>query len=72
MSAIYDKHGNEIKAGDTIFNPHDRDGNHLVIEKEGKLFIGDYDSPIERYRPEWFWEIVSDNPKAEISGRIDM
>ena len=63
MNTIYDKHGKEIKAGDTIFNPHDRDGSHLVIEKEGKLFIGDYNSPIERYRPDWFWEIVPDNAK---------
>ena len=55
-----DKHGNEIKAGDVLFNPHDRDGYHTVIQdQDGNLFLGDYDSPLERYAPHIWWEIVS-------------
>ena len=62
-----DKNGVEIKAGDTLFNPHDRDGYHQVIEDaDGNLFLGDYDSPLERYAPSDFWEVTaSNNTKSE-------
>ncbi len=54
-----DKHGHEIKAGDTLFNQHDRDEYHTVIQDaDGNLFLGDYDSPLERYAPHKWWEIV--------------
>ena len=54
-----DKNGVEIKAGDTIFNQHDEAGFHEVIaDGLGNLFIGDFDSPIERYSPQEFWERV--------------
>lgn len=54
-----DKNGTEIKAGDTLFNQHDRDQYHTVLQDaEGKLFLGDYDSPLERYAPQTWWEVV--------------
>jgi len=56
---MQDKNGNDIKAGDTLFNPHDRDQYHIVIQDgEGRLFLGDLDSPLERYAPQTWWEVV--------------
>ena len=56
---MQDKHGNDIKAGDTLFNPHDRDQYHTVIQDgEGRLYLGDLDSPLERYAPQTWWEVV--------------
>lgn len=56
---MHDKNGTEIKAGDTLFNPHDRDQYHTVLQDgEGQLFLGDLDSPLERYAPHIWWEVV--------------
>ncbi len=54
-----DKNGIEIMAGDTLFNPYDRDKYHVVLQGEdGRLYLGDFDSPLERYAPETWWEVV--------------
>jgi hypothetical protein len=54
-----DKNGTEIKAGDTLFNSHDRDQYHTVLQgNDGKLYLGDLDSPLERYAPQTWWEVV--------------
>jgi hypothetical protein len=54
-----DKNGTPIKAGNILFNSHDEDRYHHVIQDmTGKLYLGDYDSPLERYGTEKFWEIV--------------
>lgn len=54
-----DKNGTEIKAGDTLFNQHDRDQYHTVLQdRDGRLFLGDFDSPLERYAPQKWWEVV--------------
>ena len=54
-----DKNGEIINPGDTLYNPHDRDGYYLVIAgKDGQLYLGDYDSPLEKYAPELWWSIV--------------
>lgn len=56
-----DKNGTEIKAGDTLFNPHDRDLYHTVLQgDDGKLYLGDMGSPLERYAPQIWWEVVGD------------
>ena len=56
---MHDKNGIEIKAGDTLFNPHDRDMYHTVLQDgDGVLYLGDFDSPLKRYGPETWWEIV--------------
>ena len=56
---MHDKNGIEIGAGDTLFNPHDRDQYHTVLRGEdGKLYLGDLDSPLERYAPQTWWEVV--------------
>ena len=56
-----DKNGTEIKEGDILFNPHDRDMYHTVLQGEdGKLYLGDYDSPLDRYGPDIWWEVVGD------------
>ena len=56
-----DKNGTEIKEGDILFNPHDRDMYHTVLQGEnGKLYLGDYDSPLDRYGPDIWWEVVED------------
>ncbi len=66
---MQDKNGAEIKAGDTLFNPHDRDQYHPVLQDgEGNLFLGDLDSPLERYAPQTWWEVVHN---AEHEGRAD-
>ena len=64
---MQDKNGTEIKAGDTLFNPHDRDQYHTVLQDgEGRLFLGDFDSPLERYAPQTWWEVMHN---AELRGR---
>ena len=55
----YDKNGKEIKSGDTLYNPYDQEQYQMVIsDGTDKLFLGDFDSPLERYLPETFWEIT--------------
>ena len=59
MKTLTDKHGVEIHAGDVLFNPYDAKGHYTVIENnEGKLFLGDYESPLSDYYPNEFWEII--------------
>jgi len=59
MKIHKDKHGIRIKAGDTLFNPSDRDKEHLVIiDRNGDLFLGDLEYPLENYQTDVFWEIV--------------
>jgi hypothetical protein len=54
----HDKNGKQIKDGDTLFNPYDQEPYQMVIsDGKGKLFLGDFDSPLERYSPEIFWEL---------------
>lgn len=53
-----DKEGREIQAGDVLHNPWDAEGYIKVLEREdGRLFLGDMDSPLEKYRPEKWWTI---------------
>ena len=62
-----DINGVEIKPGDTLYNSWDRDGYHKVlVDLSGNLFLGDFDSPLERYSPEKFWSVCSreDTPGA--------
>ena len=54
----HDKNGIEIKTGDLLYNPHDRDETHRVISDGLNLYLGDLDSPLERYSTESFWEII--------------
>ena len=53
-----DKNGTEIRAGDVVYNPADKDKYHHIIESDGELFLDDLDSPLERYHPETYWEVV--------------
>lgn len=56
---LTDKNGREIRAGDIIYNPYDRDEYHEVIQDStGKLFLGDFRSPLEKYNPSEFWEVA--------------
>ena len=56
---MYDRNGTEIKAGDTLFNPHDRDQYHPVLQDaDGNLYLSDFDSLLERYTPHIWWEVV--------------
>lgn len=70
---MHDKNGTEIKAGDTLFNPHDRDQYHTVLQDgEGQLFLGDLDSPLERYAPHIWWEVVHNvGIEPPRSGRLE-
>jgi len=62
---MHDKNGMEIKAGDTLFNPHDRDRYHEVLQDDhGKLYLGDFESPLELFGPEEWWEVT---PPKEIA-----
>lgn len=59
--------GNTIESGDTLYNPHDRDMFHIVIsDSKGNLFLGDFDSPLERYAPESFWYKVIKDENGEL------
>ena len=64
---MQDKNGTEIRAGDTLFNPRDRDQYHTVLQDDdGNLYLDDFDSPLERYAPQTWWEVVHN---AELTGR---
>jgi len=55
-----DMNGIEIRVGDMLFNPHDRDRYHDVLgDSDGNLFLGDFFSPLEKYSPEKFWSVAS-------------
>ena len=58
-----DKHGVEIKAGDTLYNAFDEIETYKVLTDGKMLFLGDFDSPLARYSPEKWWEIVQSNAK---------
>lgn len=63
---MHDKNGTEIKVGNTLFNPYDRDQYHTVLQGEdGKLYLGDLDSPLGHYDPQTWWEVVHN---AALSG----
>ena len=55
----YDKHGTEIRAGDLLYNINDEEKIIQVISDGVNLFLGDLDSPLERYGTEYFWEITT-------------
>ena len=56
-----DKNGVDIVAGHTLYNTHDKNERYLVLtDDEGRLFLGDFDSPLFRYSPSEFWEVVDD------------
>jgi len=58
---MQDKHGNEIKAGDKLFNWFDREPYYIVLQdSNGNLYLGDFDSPLERYAPHTYWEIIKE------------
>ena len=60
-----DKNGREIHWGDTLYNPADRDMYHTVAaDPSGNLYLDDFDSPLERYAPDKFWEVVERQPSA--------
>ena len=64
---MIDMNGVEIKAGDILFNPHDRDRYHNVLnDSEGNLFLGDLYSPLEKYSPEKFWAVVYNIPAERL------
>lgn len=59
QKCMQDKNGNVIKAGDMLFNPYDRDKYHTVLQDgDGRLYLGDFNSPLERYAPQVWWEVV--------------
>ena len=58
MKKYYDKYGMEIGEGCVLYNPYDRDGEHWVISDGENLYLGDFDSPLEIYCPEKYWEIL--------------
>ena len=63
---MYDKNGLKIKAGDVLFNPNDRDQYHKILEgADGKLYLGDFDSPLGTYAPHKWWEVVNQEKKSE-------
>jgi len=65
---MFDKNGVKIMAGNILFNPHDRDRYHTVLGgPDGKLFLGDLFSPLERYSPEKFWVVVYNKPVERIA-----
>ena len=65
--AILDKNGREIHAGDKLHNPYDVNEYYLVFgNPDGKLFLGDLDSPLESYAPHLWWEIVDQDKSDEL------
>lgn len=59
MNAYVDRNGVEIKEGDKLHNPMDKNPYYEVLKgSDGKFYLGDFDSPIDRYRPDLFWELI--------------
>jgi len=58
---IVDMHGRTIKAGDIVRNRFNGLNEHQEFQvlSEEVLYLGDFDSPLEKFYPEEFWEIVS-------------
>jgi len=62
---MVDKNGVKIKPGYVLYNPHDEYGYYTVIAgPDDKLFLGDLDSPLERFSPEEFWTISNRNKES--------
>lgn len=58
---MHDKNGFKIKAGDTLYNPHDLYEFYEVLQdRAGNLYLGDFDSPLDspRYAVGEFWEVI--------------
>jgi len=57
---LRDKEGKEIKPGDILRNEfNDPPEVDVLGDDKGALYLGDYDSPLERYLPDVFWKIVN-------------
>lgn len=66
-----DKNGVEIKAGDYIYNEHDKYEYYQVVNINGKLCIEDEGSPLERFSPADFWEVKNtDTAKHIVQQRL--
>ena len=61
-----DKNGIKIKAGDYIYNENDRFEYYQVVDINGKLFIEDEGSPLERFSPADFWEVRNNDTAKHI------
>ncbi len=61
----YDSKGNEIKCGDLLYNSLNAPNHVKVIQHNHRLYLGDLDSPLERYSTETYWEIADFNSKAD-------
>ncbi len=60
-----DRNGVEIKEGDRLHHPMDRAPYYIVLKgDDGKLYLGDFASPLERYAPERWWEVL-DNVQSK-------
>lgn len=53
-----DKVGIEIRAGDLISNSNDPDKVYEIKELRGRLYLGDYKTPLDGLKTNEFWEIT--------------
>ena len=58
---IVDIHGRTIKSGDIVRNTFNGTNGHQEFQvlSEEMLYLGDFDSPLEKFYPEKYWEIIS-------------
>ena len=58
MKNMTDRTGLPIRSGDVLQNVFDKTFRFPVIRApEGHLFLGDFDSPLERFEPQKWWRV---------------
>lgn len=53
-----DKNGRKIYIGDIVRNEYDKKPNQQIISAKGMFCLDDEDSPLWKYNPESFWEVI--------------
>jgi len=58
FTGLLDKNGKEVFEGDIVRNENDQKPNQQIIFAKGMFCLDDEDSPLWKYAPQSFWEII--------------